>query len=55
MLLNKERALRKMAEFKMDALIAAYPENVGYLREGDVHSEITFLKTGVGFLYARSA
>jgi len=31
MLLNKERALQKMAEFKLDALIAAYPENVSYL------------------------
>jgi Xaa-Pro aminopeptidase len=41
MLLNKERALKKMAEFKMDALIAAYPENVSYL--SDLQSHIPYM------------
>ena len=41
MLLNKERALQKMAEFKMDALIAAYPENVSYL--SDLQSHIPYM------------
>ena len=33
MLLNKERALQKMGEFKLDALIASHPENVSYLAD----------------------
>ena len=33
MLANKERILQKMDQFKLDAVIAAYPENVSYLSD----------------------
>ncbi len=37
MLANKERMLQKMDQFKLDAVIAAYPENVSYLSDFQSH------------------
>ena len=37
MLLNKERALQKMEEFTLDAIIASHPENVSYLSDFQSH------------------
>jgi Xaa-Pro dipeptidase len=37
MLVNKERMLQKMEEFKLDALIAFHPENVSYLADFQSH------------------
>jgi Xaa-Pro dipeptidase len=37
MLLNKERMLQKMEEFKLDVIIASHPENVSYLADFQSH------------------
>ncbi len=37
MLANKDRILQKMEEFKLDAMIASYPENVTYLADFQNH------------------
>ncbi len=41
MLFNKERALQKMEEFKLDAIIASHPENVSSL--GDFQSWLPYM------------
>lgn len=37
MLLNKERAIKKMEEFNLDVIIASHPENVSYLSDYQSH------------------
>ena len=37
MLVNKERMLKKMEEFNLDAIIASHPENVSYLADFQSH------------------
>lgn len=41
MLVNKERMLKKMEEFKLDAVIATHPENVSYM--SDLQSQLSYM------------
>jgi Xaa-Pro aminopeptidase len=41
MLFNKDRMLRKMEEFQLDAVIATHPENVSYL--ADLQSQLPYM------------
>ena len=42
MLFNRERALSKMEEFKLDAIIASHPENVSYLSDFQNHASYVY-------------
>jgi Xaa-Pro dipeptidase len=57
MLVNKERMLQKMEEFKLDVIIASHPENVSYLSDFQSHLPYMyrFLNVDSFALFARRA